>query len=177
MPEGFLKEFQRPELDAPIFLFAFAGWADAAESATHALRYLVKRLGGIKFAEIDAEEFYDFTQVRPHTAFDEDGNRVITWPANEFYVVKGGEDSTDLVIFIGIEPSMRWRTFAESMVTLVKSLGVSRIMQVGALLDAVPHTREPRITGTATSPTSPARQRASASNCSIPGANICALRP
>jgi proteasome assembly chaperone (PAC2) family protein len=30
-------------------------------------------------------------------------------------------------------------------------LGVSKVIQVGALLDAVPHTREVRITGTATS--------------------------
>lgn len=47
-------------------LVAFSGWPAAAEAATRALRYLVRNLGATKFAEIDPEEFYDFTVVRPH---------------------------------------------------------------------------------------------------------------
>lgn len=148
----FLKRLESPNIVSPVFLFAFAGWVDAAESATHALRYLVKRLDATKFAEIDPEEFYDFTQVRPHTGFDSEGERRITWPANEFYYVKGGTEGEDLVIFIGTEPSLRWRTFCESLVEVIRDLGVARVLHVGALLDAVPHTRDTRITGTATSP-------------------------
>jgi urease alpha subunit len=53
----------RPEgLREPTLLFSFAGWADAAESATHALRYMVRHLNGEKFAEVDPEEFYNFTR-------------------------------------------------------------------------------------------------------------------
>ena len=148
----FLKQHETPNVRTPAFLFAFAGWADAAESATHALRYLVKRLGAVKFAEIDPEEFYDFTQVRPHTGFDSDGNRRITWPANEFYYHRNALDGEDLVVFIGIEPSLKWRTFTQSLVGIIKDLDVARVLHVGALLDAVPHTRDTRISGTATSP-------------------------
>jgi len=148
----FLRHHEPPDVRTPVFLFAFAGWADAAESATHALRYLVKRLGAAKFAEIDPEEFYDFTQVRPHTGFDSDGNRRITWPANEFYYHRNALDGEDLVVFIGIEPSLKWRTFTQSLVGVIKDLNVSRVLHVGALLDAVPHTRDTRISGTATSP-------------------------
>ena len=148
----YIRDYQRPDLESPALLFAFAGWADAAESATHALRYMVKRLGATHFASIDPEEFYDFTQARPHTIFDKDGNRQITWPANDFYSWKGQSGEADLVIFLGTEPNLKWRTFSGQILSMVRELGVSRAMQVGALLDAVPHTRDPRITGTATSP-------------------------
>ncbi len=149
----FLKYHEPTEARSPIFLYAFAGWSDAAESATHALQYLVKRLEATKFAEIDPEDFYDFTQVRPHTGFDPDGTRRITWPANEFYYHRSSSgEAEDMVIFVGVEPSLRWRTFSESMVAVLRDIGVSQVVHLGALLDAVPHTRETRVTGTATSP-------------------------
>ncbi len=140
------------DLRDPTLLFAFAGWADAADSATHALRYVVKQLKGEKFAEVDPEEFYNFTRVRPKTKFDDDGERFIEWPANEFFAIRREDAETDLVVLVGVEPNVKWRTFCQSMLEEIQSLGVSKVIQVGALLDAVPHTRDVRITGTATSP-------------------------
>ena len=139
------------DLHDPVMLFAFAGWADASESATHALRYLVRHLQAVKFADVDPEEFYNFTRVRPYSKFDDEGSRFIEWPANEFYAVKRGDEGEDLVLLVGVEPNLRWRTFCDGMVSMVKELGVKRAVQVGALLDAVPHTRDIRVTGTATS--------------------------
>ena len=149
----FLKQYDPPaDLKDPVMLFAFAGWADAADSATHALRYLVEKAGAPKFAEVDPEEFYNFTRVRPHTNFDDEGNRYIEWPANEFFLLRGGESASDVVVFVGVEPNLKWRTFCSSLTAIAKELGVVRVIHMGALLDAVPHTREPRLTGTATSP-------------------------
>jgi proteasome assembly chaperone (PAC2) family protein len=139
-------------LREPTLLFAFAGWADAADSATHALRYLVRHLKGEKFAEVEPEKFYNFTRVRPKTKFDDQGERYIDWPANAFYSIRREDASTDLIVLVGIEPNLRWKTFCEGIVALVKALGVVKVIQVGALLDAVPHTRDTRVTGTATSP-------------------------
>lgn len=140
------------DLRTPTMLFAFAGWADASESATHALRYIVRHLKGEKFAEVDPEEFYNFTRVRPRTKFDDQGERYIEWPANEFYAIRRESAESDLVVLLGVEPNLKWRTFCDAMVDEVEGLGVNQVIQVGALLDAVPHTREPRISGTATSP-------------------------
>lgn len=136
----------------PTLLFAFAGWADAADSATHALRYVVRHLKGEKFAEVDPEEFYNFTRVRPKTRFDDSGDRYIEWPANKFYAIHREDADTDLVVLVGVEPNVKWRTFCQSILDEVQLLGVTKVIQVGALLDAVPHTRDVRITGTATSP-------------------------
>lgn len=149
----FLSYNNPPEgLREPTLLFAFAGWADAADSATHALRYLVRHLKGEKFAEIDPEEFYNFTRVRPKTKFDDQGERYIEWPANEFYAIRCDDAATDLIVLVGIEPNLRWKSFSNAIVDTVKELGVAKVIQVGALLDAVPHTRDARVTGTATSP-------------------------
>ena len=149
----FLSNNTSPEgLREPTLLFAFAGWADAADSATHALRYLVRHLKGEKFAEVEPEELYNFTRVRPKTKFDDQGERYIEWPSNSFYSIRRDDESTDLVVLVGVEPNVRWKTFSQGIVDVVKELGVVKVIQVGALLDAVPHTRDTRVTGTATSP-------------------------
>lgn len=149
----FLQQDDVPsDLNKPLMLFAFRGWADAAESATHALRYLVRHLEAKKFAEIDPEEFYNFTRVRPQTRLDSEGNRYIQWPRNRFFYHRAEAGGRDVVIFIGIEPNLRWATFTREMIRVIQRAGVTEVVHVGALLDAVPHTRRTRVTGTATSP-------------------------
>ena len=54
-----------PELHNPVAVVAFEGWNDAASAATDAARHLVSRFGGRRFATIDAEGFYSFTDARP----------------------------------------------------------------------------------------------------------------
>ena len=131
---------------------AFAGWPDAAEASTKALRYLVERLPAAKFAEIDPEEFYVLTEVRPYTRMGSDGERIVTWPSNDFYYYAPEDEGRRLIIYIGTEPSMRWRAFCRILTTVARERGVETIISLGALLDEVPHTREPRITGRASTP-------------------------
>ena len=49
-------------------------------------------------------------------------SRVIEWPACEFHHarVKG----RDVVLFVGAEPNVRWRTFATAIVDMAHGLGV-----------------------------------------------------
>ena len=136
-----------PSLRDPVFVGAFRGWVDAQEAATRAVRYLVRRLPAKHFASIDPEEFFDFSQVRPYTMLLPSGERVIQWPRNEFYYWRGEGVGRDLVLCLGTEPSLRWRTFTDAVLEVTKQCGVTSFVTVGALLDAVPHTREPQITG------------------------------
>lgn len=133
-------------------VLAFAGWPDAAEASTKALRYLVERLPAEKFAEIDPEEFYVFTEARPYTRIGDDGERVVTWPSNDFYYYAPDDESRRMIIYIGTEPNMRWRAFCRILTTIARERGVETIISLGALLDEVPHTRDPRITGRASTP-------------------------
>jgi hypothetical protein len=56
-------------LRRPILILAFAGWNDAAESATGAARYLGQLWPSRPFASIDPEEFYHFGLSRPYVRF------------------------------------------------------------------------------------------------------------
>ena len=142
---------QSPPQKLPAMIVAFAGWPDAAEAATGAVRYLVENLGATKFAEIDPEEFYDFTATRPETLINEEGERVIHWPANDFYYYAPEEPARGLLLYVGTEPNLRWRAFSNLMLSVADRCGVELVVSLGALLDEVPHTREPGVTGRATS--------------------------
>ena len=52
--------------------------------------------------------------------------------------------------FLGVEPSLRWRTYSRTIIELAKEHGVKKVLHIGALLDAVPHTREVKLTGAST---------------------------
>ncbi len=139
------------EPNFPVMIVAFAGWPDAAEAATRAIRYLVRKLPAKKFAEIDSEEFYDFTVVRPETRVNRRGKRIIRWPSNDFYHFASEGTGRGIILFNGTEPNLRWREYSRNITTVAERLGVEFVVTLGSLLDAVPHTREPRVTGRASS--------------------------
>lgn len=144
-----LQVDRRPDLHNPIAVVAFSGWNDAASAATNAARFIVRRLGARRFAHIDPEEFFDFRETRPTVRIDARGNREVNWPANEFFYARNPTGAHDVVIAIGTEPGLRWRTFAASYGKLFTDLGVELTVSLGALMADVPHTREVRVTGTA----------------------------
>lgn len=154
---SYLNIYQKPETKFDHLVVAFAGWPDAGESATSTIKYMLRQLDATKFAEIDPEEFYDFTQERPRSYRTRDGRRRVRWPANEFYcwqaprpVAEG--TSRGALFFVGVEPNLKWRTFSETIANLALDLGVKTVVHLGALLDAVPHTRKIKLTGSSTLP-------------------------
>ena len=148
----FLSVDHQPDRKLTTLLIAFSGWADAAEGATSAVKFLRRKLKAQKFAEFDPEEFYDFTQTRPTTTRTRDGKRHIHWPANEFFHLDNPDTGAGLMIFMGVEPNLRWRTYSQGIARLAHEQGVETVIHIGALLDAVPHTRPVKLSGTATRP-------------------------
>ena len=135
-----------------MFIAAWAGWPDAAESATRAVRELVRQLRAVKFATVDPEEFYVFTEHRPVVSNGAGGKRQLTWPANEFYYHRTpGEDDPDILLMVGVEPDLRWNAYTGHISSIARANNAHLAVTVGALLDSVPHTRAPRVMGTTTS--------------------------
>lgn len=132
-------------------LIAFRGWPDAGDAATAAVNYLMTALAAEKFAEIDPEEFFNFTQERPRSTRNKDGKRHLHWPSNEFFHCAGAAGGPPLLIYLGTEPHLRWRTFASLVSELARRCGVKSAVHIGALLDAVPHTRSTRFSGSSSS--------------------------
>lgn len=147
-----LQYTEHPILSNTVFLAAWGGWPDAAESATRSLRELVRQLSATKFASIDAEDFYDFAEQRPVITNESDGSRKLEWPKNEFYYWKSDDGGRDLLIFIGVEPNLKWRTYAEIIHKVATESDTKLLVTVGALLDSVPHTRSPRVRGSSLHP-------------------------
>jgi proteasome assembly chaperone (PAC2) family protein len=141
-----------PELRDPTMVMAFGGWPDAGEGATQAVRYLVRKLKAVPFADIDPEDFYDFTQTRPNTFLNTEGVRRTQWPTNKFYYWQNATGERDLVLFSGIEPNLRWRTYTSLVINVMEHIHCRRILHLGALLDAVPHTRDTILTGSSNNP-------------------------
>ena len=129
---------------------AFAGWPDAAEAATRAIRYMVRKLPTNKLAEIAPEEYYDFTVNRPHIRLNRKRERIIKWPTNEFYTyIPENDPENGILMYVGTEPNLKWRTFSETVLKVADMVGVELVVTLGALLDAVPHTRKMKVTGKA----------------------------
>jgi proteasome assembly chaperone (PAC2) family protein len=140
----------RPALERPTVVTAFRGWNDAGESATAAATFLREHWNAELFARIDPEEFFDFQVTRPMVRLVDGVSRVIEWPGCEFHHAK--VDGRDVVVFVGAEPNVRWRTFATAIVDMARSLGSQRLITVGAFLADVAHTRPVPVVGSAATP-------------------------
>jgi predicted ATP-grasp superfamily ATP-dependent carboligase len=144
-----LRIDETPELARPVLVAAFRGWNDGAQAASLAAGYLARLWGAEKFAEVDPEGFFDFQATRPHVSLVEGMTRRIDWPETAFYHARPRRLARDVVLLLGIEPNVRWRTFTELVVGHARSLGVELVVTLGALLADVPHTRPSPVTGSA----------------------------
>ena len=138
-----------PTLRRPVLLAAFEGWNDAGDAASSAVRYLRDRWQAKTFATVDPEDFFDFSSTRPHVQLNDDMGREIAWPSNELSAASLPGTSRDVIVLLGSEPQLKWRTFTEELVEVATSLGVELVVTLGALLADVAHTRPVRVTGTA----------------------------
>ncbi|MGI9603109.1 MAG: PAC2 family protein [Acidimicrobiales bacterium] len=148
-----LRWIDERELRGPVLICAFEGWNDAGEAASSAAGFLTRRWSGEALAEISAEDFYDFTTTRPVVTLDEDHERHINWPENVFTALTVPESANDVVVLVGTEPQLRWRTFCEQILEVARRVDASMVITLGALLTDVPHSRPVPIYGRADDPT------------------------
>ena len=119
-----LRILATPELHEPTLIVAFAGWSDAAA------QYLTERWRAVRLAEIDAEEFFDFTQLRPTVRYEGEVRR-IDWPENAFHYHE--TPKRHLIIFKGIEPHLRWKTYTEAMLEVIDRFQVKLVVGLNAV--------------------------------------------
>jgi predicted ATP-grasp superfamily ATP-dependent carboligase len=142
----------RPTLDRPVLVAAFEGWNDAGDAASGAVRYLIDRYDADLVADIDAEEFFDFTTSRPQAEIDDEGVRQIVWPTTDVYAAGLPGEAGDVLLVIGAEPQLKWRTFCEQITGLAREMDCRLVVILGALVAEVPHSRPVPVVGTVTDP-------------------------
>ena len=142
-----LRWRQSADVEGPVLLVAFGGWNDAGDSATSAIEFMAEQWNAAAFADIDPEEFYDFTITRPEVRVDLEGVRRIDWPSNEFRAAHVSPHGVDVILLSGIEPQLKWRTFCEHVIGVALATDARMVVTLGALLAEIPHSRPVSVFG------------------------------
>ncbi|HEX8995463.1 MAG TPA: PAC2 family protein [Ktedonobacterales bacterium] len=138
------------ELQRAILIGAFAGWNDAASAATWAVKFLINQWDAEPFAEIDPDAFFDFSETRPTTRISGGALRRFSWPSNRYYIHRASErdpNQRDVVLFLGEEPHLRWKTFAREMTSYSRQLHVDEVALLGVFSAEAPHTAPVQVSG------------------------------
>jgi predicted ATP-grasp superfamily ATP-dependent carboligase len=137
-----------PDLRSPRMVAAFKGWNDAGGAASLAAGYLRSVTDAERFAVIDSEPFIDYQQTRPTVHMVDGDVRRVEWPVTEVFA----SSEHDLLIVLGTEPNMRWRSFSDAIVEVARRYRSELVITMGALLADTPHTRPVPVSASASDP-------------------------
>jgi proteasome assembly chaperone (PAC2) family protein len=129
-----------PRLSRPWLIGGYEGWIDAGKVSSGSVTYLREIFKAQKFAEILSDGFHQFRDSRPRVVVENGLIREIEYPRNEFFYWKNKGLSPDLILFLGNEPHVRWKAFADLFLKLASRFGVERLVTIGGLYDQVVHT-------------------------------------
>jgi proteasome assembly chaperone (PAC2) family protein len=148
-----------PVLRSPVMVIAFSGWNDAGEAASGAASHLLGCWTDPAFdvvpeliAEVDPEEFYDFQVNRPTVYVDDSSIRNLTWPGTQVFALATPTLTHDFIVVRGVEPSMKWKTFASDLLDLADDCEVDLVITLGSMLADTPHTRPITVSGSGAHP-------------------------
>lgn len=140
-----------PALRDCSLVLAFDGWNDAGAAASSALNFVNEAIQSVPLAEIDPEEFYDFTVNRPEVVLLDGNTRHISWPTMQFRY--GSIDGVrEIITGCGPEPHLRWRSYCECVVELVRAQQVKRVVLLGGYQADVVYSQPVQVTGFASDP-------------------------
>jgi len=140
-----------PELHEPHALAMLRPWTDAGSVGALALLDVEQQFGAQELATLARPgSFYDFTRYRP-TVYLREGKRELSVP-NTVVSFAQRTQGPDLVVVKMLEPHMFGEVYVESVLSLLKTLGVRRYVWLGSMYDMVPHTRRLIVTGGAIGP-------------------------
>src|SRR5262245_42126564 len=124
-----LRIHHRPALDGATLVLAFAGWMDGGDVSTGTVRRLVDLLVARRVAEIDPEPFYLYNfpgpmevaaLFRPAIKIEDGVIASLEMPEGVFYC----HEPANVVLFLGKEPNLRWRSFGDCVVEMARQAGV-----------------------------------------------------
>ena len=150
-----------PELDAATgepgqernltMVLVLDGFLDAGNAAARAAQHLVDLDEGPVVATFDVDQFHDYRARRPAMSFVRDHYEAYDAPR---LVVRLLHDTggTPYLLLQGPEPDNRWEAFTRAVREVVERFGVTRVVSMGSVPMAVPHTRPIAITHHANDP-------------------------
>jgi proteasome assembly chaperone (PAC2) family protein len=138
---------KQPELKNPLFIAAFEGWNDGGTAATNAVRRLIKTFQAERFARVDPEPFYVFSDSRPTVKLVDGHTRRIDWQTNDFFHARLPGTERDVVLFLGVEPNLKWRSYCANLTAVAQRYEARDVVTLGAYLADVLYTLPVQVTG------------------------------
>ena len=136
-----------PELRDPHVFAMVRPWVDVGSVGTLTLNRLERFLGSKELGKlVRPGTFFDFTRYRP-TMRMANGEREVKIP-NSIVRYAKTENGPDYLFFHLLEPHSNGEDYTDSLLEVVKHFDVKRYCRIGAMYDAVPHTRPLLVTGT-----------------------------
>ncbi|MCC2592950.1 PAC2 family protein [Tessaracoccus sp. OS52] len=122
----------------PAVVIAFSGWNDAGNAASDSALYFLEKYPNEELGRIDDERYYDFQATRPNVRRSPDGPW-LQWPHTTLQLVR--HPDRDLIVVVGPEPSLLWRSFVRDLVQQIKAVAPGIVVLLGAMLSDTPHSR------------------------------------
>ncbi len=136
-----IQYLTKPTLHEPALLAGFGGWGNAGQVATSTIDYLVERLKARELAILGSDKFYLFSVNRPLVTIANGQLKRLDLPRSRFYYWSNPEGS-DLILFSGPEPQIRWHEYVEVFMQVCQRFGVKEFITLGGLHDDVLHNEE-----------------------------------
>ena len=126
------------------------GFLDAGNAAAHAARHLADINTGPSgpgpvVATFDVDQFHDYRARRPAMSFVRDHYESYDAPRLAVRLLRDS-GGTPYLLLHGPEPDNRWEAFARAVREVIERLDVTRVVAMGSVPMAVPHTRPIAIT-------------------------------
>jgi len=137
-------------VDAPVLVMGMEGWIDAGLGAGAAMATLIDQVPNQLIGRFDTDLLLDQRARRPVLRIVDGVTSPLKWPEIE---LRAGVDRAgkSVLLLVGPEPDMRWKSFTSTVVGLATEMGVRMAVGLGAFPAPVPHTRPTRLASTATS--------------------------
>lgn len=140
-------------VDNLTMVLALDGFLDAGNAAALAVAHLLEVADDEHrvVATFEVDEFHDYRARRPAVSFVADHYESYDAPR---LVVRLLHDTggTPYLLLQGPEPDNRWEAFARAVREVVERFDVTRVVAIGSVPMAVPHTRPISVTPHATRP-------------------------
>jgi proteasome assembly chaperone (PAC2) family protein len=174
-PVNAVSILSEPKLVDPLFVAAFEGWNDGGAAATNAVRRMIDVFHAEKFASIDPEEFYVFTENRPLVKLVEGRQRRLQWQTNDFYHAALPGTKRDIILFHGTEPNLHWKTYCANLEAVMEAHGARQVVTLGAYLADVLYTLPIGVNGFSNDPAIEERHELKRTNYEGPTGIVGAL--
>ena len=121
-------------------------WIDVGNVGTLTMRRLERHLESKEIGRlVKPGRYYDFTRYRPKSVLKQ-GVREYSIPSTTISAAVR-EHGPDLITLHMLEPHLYGEDYTDSLIELLKYLGVKRYSMIGAMYDMVPHTRQLLVSG------------------------------